>query len=159
MASPSGSEAVAAEAGTAEIAEIIATFELFGDWDERYRYLIELGEALPAFPEAEKSPGNQVRECMSTVHVRACAHPDRPGCLRFEGDCDTAIIKGVVALLIELFSGRTPAEIAALDVDALFSGLHLEEHLSPNRHVGIYAIVDKMKVQARVQGQQDQFAP
>ena len=97
---------------------------------------------------ADKVEANRVKECMSLVHVAAHANPARPGYLDFTGDCDTAIIKGVVALLIELFSDKTPAEIARLDVDALFEGLHLEEHLSPNRHVGVYAIVGKMKMEA-----------
>jgi cysteine desulfuration protein SufE len=66
----------------------------------------------------------------------------------FRGDCDTAIIKGVVALLVGLFSRKRPDEIAALDVETLFEALRLQEHLSPNRHVGVYAIVNKMKGQA-----------
>jgi len=132
-----------------EIAEIVEDFELLGDWDTRYQYLVEVGERLPAMPAAEKTEANRVKECMSTVHV--AAHPDgsAPPRLSFLGDCDTAIIKGVVAILVRLFSGKTPAEIDALDVDALFQGLHLEEHLSPNRHVGVYAIVEKLKGQAR----------
>ncbi len=132
-----------------EIEEIIETFELFGDWDQRYEYLVELGERMPAMDGADKTDVNQVKECMSTVHVAAHRVPERVGALRFTADCDTAIIKGVVALLVRLFSGKTPAEIDATDVDALFQGLHLEDHLSPNRHVGVYAIVNKMKGQAR----------
>jgi cysteine desulfuration protein SufE len=85
---------------------------------------------------------------MSTVHTAAHARADVPVQVEYTGDCDTAIIKGVVALLIQLFSGKTPNEIDELDVDELFEGLHLEEHLSPNRHVGVYAIVDQMKRQA-----------
>jgi cysteine desulfuration protein SufE len=69
--------------------------------------------------------------------------------VRFEGECDTAIIKGVLALLIELASGRTEQEIQRLDVDEIFRRLALDEHLSPNRHVGVYAIVDLMKQQAQ----------
>ena len=69
--------------------------------------------------------------------------------IRFHGDCDTSIIKGVLAVLIQLASGKTVAEIEQLDVDELFSRLSLDEHLSPNRHVGVYAIVDLMKQQAR----------
>jgi cysteine desulfuration protein SufE len=85
---------------------------------------------------------------MSTVHV--CAAPDRqaPGRIRYYGDCDTAIIKGVVAILVELLSHKTPEEVLATDVEGLFHGLKLEEHLSPNRHFGIYAIVELMKQQA-----------
>jgi cysteine desulfuration protein SufE len=136
-------------ATSAEIRDVIDTFDLLGDWDQRYQYLVELGERLPAMPVDDKREENRVKECMSTVYCAAHPDPERPGCLRYVGDCDTSIIKGVVALLVELFSGKTPVEVEALDVDALFEGLHLEEHLSPNRHVGVYAIVDKMKGQAR----------
>jgi cysteine desulfuration protein SufE len=137
---------------SAEIADIIDTFELLGDWDQRYQYLIELGEGLPPMPGEDKREANLVKECMSTVHVAARRDPRRPELLSYTGDCDTSIIKGVVALLVSLFSGKTPEEIAAIDVDSLFAGLHLEEHLSPNRHVGVYAIVDKMKGQAAALG-------
>jgi len=130
-----------------EIRDIIDTFDLLGDWDQRYQYLVELGERMAAMPSSDKTETNRVRECMSTVHTSA--YPGEDGRLYYTGDCDTSIIKGVVAILVELFSGKTPSEIEAIDVDALFAGLHLEEHLSPNRHVGVYAIVDKMKGQAR----------
>jgi len=134
---------------TAEIRDIVDAFDLLGDWDERYRYLVELGERMPAMPAAGKLDENRVKECMSLVHVAARRDPGRKNHLLYTGDCDTAIIKGVVALLVGLLSGKTPQEIADLDVDELFEGLHLEEHLSPNRHVGVYAIVEKMKRQAR----------
>jgi cysteine desulfuration protein SufE len=136
--------------GSAEIDEIIDNFELLGDWDQRYQYLVEIGERLPAMPVEYKTDPNRVVECMSLVHVATQPDPDLPERLRYMGDCDTAIIKGVVALLVGLFSGKTPDEIDALDVDGLFQGLQLEEHLSPNRHVGVYAIVNKMKGQARI---------
>jgi cysteine desulfuration protein SufE len=135
-------------AGEDDIAEIIETFDLLGDWDQRYQYLVELGERLPPLDAAYKVDDNLVKECMSTVHVVALPDPDRPDRLTFQGDCDTSIIKGVVALLLGLFSGKTRDEVETLDVDQLFKGLHLEEHLSPNRHVGVYAIVNKMKLQA-----------
>lgn len=127
------------------IQDIIDTFDLLGDWEQRYQYLVELGERMPAMAAEDKTDQNRVMECMSTVHVVAKRDD---GSVRFDGDCDTAIIKGVVALLVGLFSGKTPREIDATDVDALFEGLKLEEHLSPNRHVGVYAIVNKMKLQA-----------
>jgi len=134
----------------AEIQEIVDTFELLTDWDQRYQLLVDIGEEMPPMPAAEKTEDKRVKECMSLVHVAAHPDPVHSGCIRYTGDCDTAIIKGVVALLVRLFSNKTPAEIAELDVDALFEGLHLAENLSPNRHVGIYAIVDKMKAEARV---------
>ena len=133
----------------AEIADIIETFDLLGEWDQRYQYLIELGERLAPMTPEDKTEANRVKECMSTVHTAAHPAGGPDGALVFTGDCDTAIIKGVVAILVGLFSGRTKAEIEDLDVDALFRGLHLEEHLSPNRHVGVYAIVRRMKAQSR----------
>jgi cysteine desulfuration protein SufE len=131
-----------------DIDEIIDTFELLGDWDQRYEYLVELGERLPPMDPADKVDCNRVMECMSTVHV-VPKPVDGTDMLKFHGDCDTAIIKGVVALLVQILSGKSAAEIEATDVDALFEGLQLEEHLSPNRHVGVYAIVNKMKKQVR----------
>lgn len=131
-----------------EIADYIDAFELLGDWDARYEYLVELGEKLPPMPPDLKTEDHRVKGCMSTVHVAAEIDPADPARLRFHGDCDTATIKGVVAILVELLSGKTPEEVEATDVDALFQGLKLEEHLSPNRHFGIYAIVELMKAQA-----------
>ncbi|MGD8590565.1 MAG: SufE family protein [Chromatiales bacterium] len=127
-----------------EIEEIVDTFEFLDDWDQRYQYLMELGEHLPVLPAELKTEENWVKPCMSTVHVAAESVPGQPGQIRFRGDCDTAIIKGVLGLLIDLLSYRTLDEIRSTDVDGLFKRLQLEEHLSPSRHVGIYAIVDKM---------------
>ena len=128
-----------------ELADIINDFELLPEWDDRYQYLIELGQGIN-IPEELKTEDNRVKPCMSTVHVYASADAD--GRLYYQGDCDTAIIKGVLALLIELFNGKTRDEIRAIDIDELFDKLNLAEHLSPSRHVGIYAIVDVMKTQA-----------
>jgi len=129
--------------------DVIDNFEFLEDWESRYAYLVELGEALPPLDEALRTEEHRVRGCMSQVWVAPVSDTARPGALRYVGDCDTAIIKGVLALLIELCSGRTPDEIEALDLDALFEGLRLAEHLSPNRHFGIYAVVEMMKAQAR----------
>ena len=89
-------------------------FDLLGDWDQRYQYLVEIGERLPPMPAADKTEANRVKECMSMVHM--AVHPEPAGRrrLHFTGDCDTAIIKGVVAILVRLFSGKTPAEIEAI---------------------------------------------
>ena len=132
-----------------DLADIVETFELLGDWDQRYQYLIELGEGLPAMPHDLMSEDNRVKACMSKVYVSAYPDPGQPGHVRYHGDCDTAIIKGVLALLVHLCSGKTAAAIQDIDMDEIFERLQLGEHLSPNRHVGIYAIVDLMKSQAR----------
>ncbi|WP_083900630.1 SufE family protein [Thiolinea disciformis] len=131
----------------AEIEAIISDFEFLDDWEQRYQYLTELGEALPTMPEAEKIDANRVKACMSKVWVKA--HPSEDGTIVFNGDCDTAIIKGVVALLVQLYSHKTAQEILDLDVDDMFERLALAENLSPNRHVGVYAIVEVMKDQVR----------
>jgi cysteine desulfuration protein SufE len=128
--------------------EVAENFALLDDWEARYAYLVELGEALPPLDDAYRTEENRVHGCVSKVWVRAIADPDDPARLRYVGDCDTAIIKGVLALLIELMSGHSPAEIEALDIDGLFDELKLGENLSPNRHFGIYAVVDLMKSQA-----------
>lgn len=129
--------------------EIVDIFELLGDWDQRYAYLVELGEQMPDMPAEEKTEDNKVKGCMSQVWVRAHADDKNPGRINYHGDCDTSIIKGVLALLIQMASGSTLDEIDKLDVDEFFERLELDEHLSPNRHVGVYAIVDLMKKQAR----------
>ena len=127
---------------------IASDFELLGDWDQRYQYLIELGEVMDPMPESEKVDDNRVIPCMSMVWVRAFRDSANPNRIGYHGDCDTAIIKGVVALLVNLFSGKSPREVIDTDVDELFDRISLGDHLSPNRHVGVYAIVDLMKAQA-----------
>ena len=135
-----------------QLSDIVSTFELLGDWDTRYQYLVELGERLPPLDEQARIEPNQVKACMSKVWVHAWEDPAAPGHIRFGGDCDTGIIKGVLALLIRLADGKTVDEIEAIDMDEFFGQLQLGEHLSPNRHVGVYAIVDLMKQQAAAAG-------
>lgn len=131
-----------------EVEDVLDNFELLGDWDQRYQYLVELGEHLDPMPDRYKVEANRVKGCMSNVWVRAYLDPEQTGLIRYLGDCDTAVIKGVVALLVELLSGRRAKAILDLDLDGLFRQLNLAEHLSPNRHFGVYAIVELMKQQA-----------
>lgn len=133
----------------ATLDDIVEIFELLGDWDQRYQYLFELGEKLPVMPEELLSDENRVKPCMSKVWVNAYRDEANPKLVRYYGECDTATIKGVLAVLIQLASGKTVEQIEQLDVDEMFDRLKLAEHLSPNRHVGVYAIVDLMKQQAR----------
>ena len=133
-----------------DLDEIVDVFEMLGDWNARYEYLAELGEHLKPMPEAERIEDNRVKGCMSQVWVYAYPDPAEAKRIRFHGDCDTATIKGVVALLIKLASGKTLDELDELDVDEIFERLDLDEHLSPNRHVGVYAMVEMMKAQARI---------
>ena len=128
-----------------QLDETVDIFELLGDWEQRYQYLVELGEKLPVMPQRLKTDDNKVKGCMSQVWVDACLEDDS---VRFYGDCDTSVIKGILALLISLCEGQTPAQIQKLDMDEIFQRLNLDEHLSPNRHVGVYAIFDLMKQKA-----------
>jgi len=132
-----------------DLDEIVEIFELLGDWDQRYQYLVELGEKLPPMPEEYKTDENKVKGCMSQVWVHAYRDPDNPRHIHYHGDCDTSIIKGVLALLIQLVDNRTADEIEHLDVDEFFERLKLDENLSPARHFGVYALVELMKEQAR----------
>lgn len=129
--------------------DIVDVFELLEDWEQRYQYLIELGEKLPVMPDEHKIEDNKVKGCMSQVWVHAYPDDENPERLHYFGDCDTTIIKGVLAVLIQLADNKTAAELKALDVDEMFERLNLDEHLSPNRHVGVFAIVELMKQQAR----------
>ncbi|NNF95552.1 MAG: SufE family protein [Halobacteria archaeon] len=131
------------------LADIVDIFELLEDWEQRYQYLIELGEKLPPMPAEHKTEDNKVRGCMSQVWVHPYTDIAEPSKLHYYGDCDTSIIKGVLALLIQLADNKTAAELDQLDVDEIFERLNLDDHLSPNRHVGVYAIVELMKQQAR----------
>ena len=128
-----------------QLDEIVDVFELLGDWEQRYEYLIELGEKLPVMPENLKTDENRVRGCMSQVWISAYNDDGR---IRFHGDSDTSVIKGILALLISLCDDLSAAQIQALDMDEIFQRLSLDEHLSPNRHVGVYAMFDLMQQKA-----------
>ena len=135
-----------------DIDDIVANFELLGDWEARYGYLVDLGESLPPMDEGLRTDENRVKGCISKVWVHAGEDPRDSRLIDYVGECDTAVIKGVLALLIDLMSGRTADDIEKLDIDDLFERLQLAEHLSPNRHFGIYGIVELMKAQARTLG-------
>jgi cysteine desulfuration protein SufE len=131
----------------AQIDQLIADFDLLDDWEDRYRHVIELGRALPALPEAERTETNKVRGCASQVwlstHVEAGDGGSRR--LRFAGDSDALIVKGLVAIAIALFSDRSPQEIRATDAEALFERLDLRAHLTTQRSNGLRALVDRIK--------------
>jgi cysteine desulfuration protein SufE len=128
-----------------ELSELLETFDLLGDWEERYRHLIELGRRLPPMPESEHTEANKVRGCMSQVWLAAETEPGNPPRLRFRGDSDAHIVKGLVAVLLMLYSGKTAREILDTDVASAFSQLGLESHLSMNRRNGFYSMVERIK--------------
>jgi len=128
-----------------DIEELADTFELLGDWEERYRYLIDLGRKLPAMPMEEHDDAHKVRGCMSQVWLAHTRRDGPPSTLDFRGDSDAHIVKGLIAVLLGLTSGRTPREIVDMDLGAAFTRLGLESHISMNRRNGFYSMVERIK--------------
>lgn len=135
----------------ARIDEILADFEVIDDWEERYRYLIELGRGLEPLPEAARTEDNKVRGCASQVWLETRVEPDADGTPRllYRGDSDAHIVKGLVAVVTALYSGRTPAEILAVDPEATFTALSLRDHLTPQRSNGVNSMVERIRRDAR----------
>jgi cysteine desulfuration protein SufE len=133
------------------IEEIIDNFSLLEEWDDRYRYLIELGRTLEPLPDAAHNDANKVRGCASQVWLETKIEPSEAGqpVLTFRGDSDAHIVRGLVALAIALFSGRSAEVILATDASRLFEELGLVAHLSPQRSNGVRAMVDRIKAEAR----------
>src|SRR4029079_4354531 len=122
-------------------------FDLMEEWDDRYRYLIELGRALPPLPEAARTDANQVRGCASQVGLSTSVKPngsDGP-VLAFEGDSDAHIVRGLIAVLFALYSGKGAKQILSTDAVALFEKLGLREHLTPQRSNGFRSMVDRIR--------------
>jgi len=124
------------------------TFEMLGDWEERYRYLIDLGRKLPALPDADHSDANKVRGCMSQVWMTARTEPGDPPRLHFAGDSDAHIVKGLIALLFLLVDGRSARDILDTDIGDVFERLGLESHITMNRRNGFYAMVERIRALA-----------
>jgi cysteine desulfuration protein SufE len=125
--------------------ELAETFDMLGDWEERYRYLIELGRKLEPMPEADHVETNKVRGCMSQVWLTAETRPGPPLKLHFRGDSDAHIVKGLVAVLLMLYSERTPREILDTDLHEAFARLGLDNNLTMNRRNGFYAMVERIR--------------
>jgi cysteine desulfuration protein SufE len=131
------------------IDQVIADFDLLDDWEDRYRYVIELGRRLSPFPDAERTEANKVRGCASQVWL-STHEASKDGRLRlfFRGDSDALIVRGLVAIVLVLFDARTPEEIRAIDAEALFSRLDLRSHLTTQRSNGLRALVDRIRADA-----------
>jgi cysteine desulfuration protein SufE len=127
--------------------EIIDSFEFLDDWDDRYRYLIELGRSLDPLPEEAHTEENKVRGCASQVWLQTEVERNGAGVpvLKFLGDSDAHIVRGLVALTLAFFSGRTAKEIVDADAQALFKRLGFEQHLTPQRSNGLRSMVERIK--------------
>ncbi len=132
----------------AELAELSAEFEILGDWEERYRYVIDLGRDLAPLSDAERSEANKVRGCASQVWL--VREPQADGSLRFRGDSDAHIVRGLIAILLRLYSGRRPEEILTFDAPAAFAALGLSGALSQQRSNGLASMVARIRRDAEL---------
>jgi len=135
----------------ADIEEIIDNFSILDQWDDRYRYLIELGRQLPPLATAAYSDANKVRGCASQVWLETSVRPngaDGP-VLTFAGDSDAHLVRGLIAILFAMFSGKTASEILRTDAVKLFEKMGLREHLTPQRSNGFRSMVERIRADAR----------
>lgn len=132
--------------------EILSDFELLDEWEDRYRYVIELGRGLEALPEDARTSDNKVRGCVSQVWLATTvsANGTQPAPrLHFIGDSDAHIVRGLIAILFAMFDGKEADEILALDAPAVLGRMGLNDHLTPQRSNGLAAMVDRIRADAR----------
>lgn len=130
-----------------DIEALVEEFDFLDDWEERYRYLIDLGQALPPLDPDERNEATKVQGCVSQVWL--VLERDADSRLRLRGESDAHIVKGLVALLVRLYDGRSPQEAEAIDPKAVLARIGLAEHLSPQRSNGLSSMV--ARIQASVQ--------
>jgi len=124
--------------------QIVEEFSLFDEWDEKYAYLIELGKKLEALDPAHKTEEKKIKGCQSQVWLNSYLKDDK---IYYQADSDALIVKGLVSLLVRVFSGHPPAEVAQADIDFI-DEIGLKQHLSPTRSNGLVSMVKQMKLDA-----------
>lgn len=124
---------------------IIQNFEILGNWEERYRYVIDLGRKLPGLDDKYKTEENRVKGCVSNVWLVTRVNEGSPPTLEFEADSDAHIVRGLVAILLAIYSGKSPGEIVDIDIRDIFQKLDLENHLSPSRSNGFFSMVERIR--------------
>jgi cysteine desulfuration protein SufE len=131
---------------------IRSDFALLDDWEDRYRYVIELGRGLSPLPEALRTEANKVRGCASQVWLASAvrrANPASAPLLEFQGDSDAHIVRGLIAILFAMYADKTAEEILRTDASAVFAELGLKEHLTPQRSNGFFSMVERIRRDAR----------
>ena len=134
------------------IETIRSDFALLDDWEDRYRYVIELGRTLPPLPEALRTDAHKVRGCASQVWLASSTRRSdagAPAVLEFQGDSDAHIVRGLIAVLFALYQGRTANEILNTDARAVFTELGLGEHLTAQRSNGFFSMVERIRGDAK----------
>jgi len=132
------------------IDEITENFSLLDDWDDRYRYVIELGRNLPSFPEEARTETNKVQGCASQVWLTTRAQPDgaRGPVMTFLADSDAHIVRGLIAILLALYSGKPARDILSIDALTVFDRLGLRENLTPQRSNGLRSMIERVRTEA-----------
>ena len=134
------------------IASLQSDFELLDDWEDRYRYIIELGRTLEPLPDELRTEATKVRGCASQVWFSSDARPARNGggpVLHFRGDSDPHIVRGLIAILFALYNGKPAKDILEIEPETLFNALGLKEHLTPQRSNGLASMVERIRADAR----------
>ena len=133
----------------ASLDEIIDNFAYLDDWEDRYRYVIELGKLLPDLPDELKTAGNKVQGCASQVWLVSSAEEGADPVLHFRGDSDAHIVRGLVAIVLAVYDGRRASEAAELDASEIFNRIGLIEHLSAQRANGLRSMIARIREEAR----------
>lgn len=131
-----------------DINELIENFEFLDNWEDKYRYIIELGEKLPPLEEKYHTDEWKVQGCQSQVWLVPAR--DETGRIVFRGDSDAMIVKGLIAIVLAVYNHKSPSEIKAVAVEDIFAKLGLGEHLSPSRRNGLIAMTEKIKYYAGI---------
>lgn len=134
-----------------DIAEILETFDFLDDWEDRYKYLIDLGKELPELTASERTDANKVRGCVSQVWLITDVGngPGGEPVLTFRGDSDALIVQGLVAIVTSLFSNKSAQHILDTDVEGIFAKLGLQDHLTPQRSNGLRSMVGRIRSDAQ----------
>ncbi|MEK1890817.1 MAG: SufE family protein [Phyllobacterium sp.] len=130
------------------IDDIIADFDFLDDWEDRYRYVIDLGRDLKPYPESARDAAHKVRGCVSQVWLKSSLAEDTDPVIDFLGDSDAHIVRGLVAIMMVLYSGKRASEILAVDPEAILKKLGLDEHLTPQRSNGLRAMIGRIRSEA-----------
>lgn len=134
-----------------DIEEIIENFEFLDDWDDRYKYLIELGGMLDPMPAEDQIAANKVQGCVSQVWLTSKTGSGEPNpIMHFKGASDAHIVSGLVAIALAIFDGKSASQVLATDEKAIFDRINLSEHITPQRSNGLQSLVQRIKQEARL---------
>ena len=132
------------------VEQIIEDFSFLDDWEDRYRYVIELGKALPDLPDTDKTSENKVQGCASQVWLVSSSEAGDDPVMHFNGDSDAHIVRGLVAIVLAIYSGHKASEIVGTDAIDVFNRIGLVEHLSSQRANGLRSMIKRIRNEAAV---------